>query len=176
MNTSRGAALAHGLIRLCVAAGLALLLVTPTLADDTAPTVYVLPTSGVVDQVMSGYIHDGIDKAQREGAAAALIELNTPGGDLSATRDIVTSLLNAPIPVIVWVGPDGSRAASAGTFITLASHVATMAPNTNIGAATPIDSSGGDIGGDLKNKIMEDTEALLRLISTARGRNYDEAV
>src|SRR5215212_1504227 len=87
MNTSRVAALAQGLIRLCFASGLALLLVTPTLADDAAPTVYVLPTSGVVDQVMSGYIHDGIDKAQREGAAAALIELNTPGGDLSATRD-----------------------------------------------------------------------------------------
>jgi membrane-bound serine protease (ClpP class) len=175
MNTSRVAALAHGLIRLCVAGGLALLLVTPTLADDAAPTVYVLPTSGVVDQVMSGYIHDGIDKAQREGAAAALIELNTPGGDLSATRDIVTSLLNAPIPVIVWVGPQGARAASAGTFITLAAHVATMAPGTNIGAATPIDSSGQNIGSDLQAKVTEDTLALLRSISDARGRNYDQA-
>src|SRR4051794_31291413 len=175
MNTSRGAALAHGLVRLCVAAGLALLLVTPTLADDTAPTVYVLPTSGVVDQVMSGYIHDGIDKAQREGAAAALIELNTPGGDLSATRDIVTSLLNAPIPVIVWVGPQGARAASAGTFITLAANVATMAPGTNIGAATPIDSSGQNIGSDLQAKVKQDTLALLRSISDARGRNYDQA-
>jgi membrane-bound serine protease (ClpP class) len=175
MNTSRVAALAHGLIRLCFASGLALLLVTPTLADDAAPTVYVLPTSGVVDQVMSGYIHDGIDKAQREGAAAALIELNTPGGDLSATRDIVTSLLNAPIPVIVWVGPQGARAASAGTFITLAAHVATMAPGTNIGAATPIDSSGQNIGSDLQAKVTQDTLALLRSISDARGRNYDQA-
>jgi membrane-bound serine protease (ClpP class) len=175
MNTSRVAALAQGLIRLCFASGLALLLVTPTLADDAAPTVYVLPTSGVVDQVMSGYIHDGIDKAQREGAAAALIELNTPGGDLSATRDIVTSLLNAPIPVIVWVGPQGARAASAGTFITLAAHVATMAPGTNIGAATPIDSSGQNIGSDLQAKVTQDTLALLRSISDARGRNYDQA-
>src|SRR3954465_11880623 len=105
MKTSRVAALAHGLVRLCVAGALALGLVTPTLANDSAPTVYVLPTSGTVDQIMSGYIHDGIPKAQREGAAAAPIQLNTPGGDLSATRDIVTSLLTAPIPVIVWVGP-----------------------------------------------------------------------
>jgi membrane-bound serine protease (ClpP class) len=161
--------------RLLFAVGVALLLVAPTLADDGQPTVYVLPTTGVVDQVMSGYLHDGIAKAQREGAAAALIELNTPGGDLNATRDIVTTLLNAPLPVIVWVGPQGARAASAGTFITLAAHVATMAPGTNIGAATPIDSSGQDIPGALGNKVMEDTLALLRSISSTRGRNYDSA-
>jgi len=162
--------------RLIAASGLALLVVLPVLADDTAPKVYVMPVSGVVDQVMSGYIRDGLDKAQREGGAAVLIQLNTPGGDLNATREIVTSLLNAPLPVIVWVGPDGSRAASAGTFITLAAQVATMAPHTNIGAATPIDSSGQDIGDDLKQKVLEDTEAMLRLISDARGRNYDVAL
>ncbi len=135
----------------------------------------MLPTSGIVDQVMSGYIHDGISKAHDEGAAAVLIELNTPGGDLTATRDIVTTMLNAPLPVIVWVGPPGSRAASAGTFITLSANVATMAPGTNIGAATPIDSSGQNIGTDLQAKIMEDTLALLRSISDSRGRNYDVA-
>ena len=96
---------------------------------------------------MAGYLHDGIAKAASEGAAAVLIELDTPGGDLTATRDIVTTCSNAPLPVIVWVGPAGARAASAGTFITLAAHVATMAPGTNIGAATPIDSSGQDIAG-----------------------------
>jgi membrane-bound serine protease (ClpP class) len=105
-----------------------------------------------------------------------VIQLNTPGGDLNATREIVTTLLNSPVPVIVWVGPDGSRAASAGTFITMAANVAVMSPFTNIGAATPIDSSGGDIGGDLKAKILEDTQALLRLISSARERNYDWAL
>jgi len=175
MNNSRIGALAHALVRLAIAAGLALVLVTPTLGDDGSPSVYVLPTGGTVDQVMSGYIHDGLAKASNEGAAAVLIELNTPGGDLQSTRDIVTSLLNAPLPVIVWVGPQGSRAASAGTFITLAAHVATMAPGTNIGAATPIDSSGQNIGSDLQAKVMQDTLALLRSISEARGRNYDEA-
>ncbi len=156
--------------------GLALLLAVPALGQGEQKTVYVLPTSGVVDQVMAGYLHDGLAKAAREGGAAALITLNTPGGDLSATRDIVTTLLNAPLPVIVWVGPGGSRAASAGTFITLAAHVAVMAPGSNIGAATPIDSSGQDIGSDLKAKILEDTQALLRSISSERDRNYDWAL
>jgi membrane-bound serine protease (ClpP class) len=175
MKPSRLPSLLRWLARLSFAAGL--MLAAPGLAADSgAPRVYVMPTSGVVDQVMSGYIRDGIAKAQREGASAALIELNTPGGDLQATRDIVTTLLGAPLPVIVWVGPDGARAASAGTFITMAANVATMAPHTNIGAATPIDSSGADIGGDLANKVMQDTQALLRLITDARGRNYDEAL
>jgi membrane-bound serine protease (ClpP class) len=175
MNTSRVRSLLRVLARLSFVAGLARLLVVPSLADDGAPTVYVLPTSGTVDQIMSGYLRDGIAKAQRDGAAAVLVELNTPGGDLTATRDIVTTFLTAPLPVIAWVGPQGARAASAGTFITLASHVATMAPGTNIGAATPIDSSGQNIGSDLQAKVMEDTLALLRSISEARGRNYDVA-
>ncbi len=175
MNLARVSSLLSGLARLCFAVAAVLVLVAPTLADDAQPKVYALPTSGVVDQVMAGYIHDGIAKAQAEGAAAVVIELNTPGGDLTATRDIVTSLLNAPLPVIVWVGPSGARAASAGTFITLAGHVATMAPGTNIGAATPIDSSGQNIGTDLQAKVMQDTLAMLRSISDARGRNYDVA-
>jgi membrane-bound serine protease (ClpP class) len=174
--TTRAANLLRRVLRIGFAAALALLLAATAQAQDSAPKVYVMPTSGIVDQFMSGYIREGLAKAAREGAAAALIELNTPGGDLNATREIVTSLLNAPLPVIVWVGPSGSRAASAGTFITLSAHVATMAPATNIGAATPIDSSGQDIGGDLQKKILEDTEALLRSISAVRSRNYDEAV
>ncbi len=141
-----------------------------------APFVDVLPTSGTVDQIMAQYIHDGLQKAADQGAAAALIELNTPGGDLTATRDIVTTLLNTPIPVIIWVGPAGVRAASAGTYITLAANVAVMAPGTNIGAATPIDSSGQNIGSDLQAKILEDTEAMLRNIAGVRNRNYDWAL
>jgi len=175
MNLSQVGSLLRSLTRLAFAAGLALLLVAPAFADDAAPTVYVLPTSGVVDQIMSGYIHDGIAKAQTEGGAAVLIELNTPGGDLQATRDIVTTELTSSLPVIVWVGPSGSRAASAGTFITLAAHVATMAPGTNIGAAIPIDSSGQNIGSDLQAKVTQDTLAMLRSVSDARGRNYDVA-
>ena len=93
---------------------------------------------------MAGYLHDGIaNAAAQDGAPAVVIELDTPGGSLDAMRDIVQAELEAPVPVIVWVGPSGARAASAGTFITLAAHLAAMAPGTNIGAASPVDSNGG---------------------------------
>jgi membrane-bound serine protease (ClpP class) len=163
-------------VRLLIGFAFALLFVSTTTLGKEGDRVYVMPTSGIVDQVMQGYIRDGIAKADREGAAAVLIQLNTPGGALDATREIVTTLLNAPLPVIVWVGPGGSRAASAGTFITMAAHVAVMAPGSNIGAATPIDSGGGDIGDDLRAKVLEDTNALLRSISTLRNRNVDWAL
>jgi membrane-bound serine protease (ClpP class) len=164
--------------RLLLGFGLTVLLIaqaTSVLAKE-GDRVYVMPTTGVVDQIMQGYIRDGIAKAERDGFAAVVIALDTPGGDLNATREIVKTLLNSPVPVIVWVGPSGSRAASAGTFITLAAHVAVMAPSTNIGAATPISGSGEEIPADLKAKILQDTQALLESISTARGRNVEWAL
>lgn len=176
MNRRWGKSRVRLISRVLFGFGLALLLAGQALAQDDAKKVYVLPVDGVVDQIMEGYIRDGIAKAEREGASAVVIQLDTPGGALDATREIVKTLLNAPLPVIVWVGPGGSRAASAGTFITMASHVATMAPGSNIGAATPIDSSGQDIGEDLKAKILEDTNALLRSISAERNRNLDWAL
>jgi membrane-bound serine protease (ClpP class) len=175
MNRRWGKSRVRLISRVLFGFGLALLLAGQTFAQDTK-TVYVMPVDGVVDQIMEGYIRDGIAKAEREGATAVVIELDTPGGALDATREIVKTLLNAPLPVIVWVGPGGSRAASAGTFITMAAHVATMAPGSNIGAATPIDSSGEDIGEDLRAKILEDTQALLRSISAERDRNLDWAL
>jgi membrane-bound serine protease (ClpP class) len=165
----------RGIVRVLIGLVFALLLAGTAMGRE-GDRVYVMPVSGIVDQVMQGYIRDGIAKAHREGAAAVVIQLNTPGGALDATREIVTTLLNAPLPVIVWVGPGGSRAASAGTFITMAAHVAVMAPGSNIGAATPIDSSGGDIGEDLRAKVLEDTNALLRSIATQRSRNVDWAL
>ena len=179
MNRHIGRSKARLVTRLLLGSGLILLLVaqaSQVVAQEPGRQAYVMPISGVVDQIMQGYIRDGIAKAEREGAAAVVLQMDTPGGALDATREIIKSLLNSPVPVIVWVGPSGSRAASAGTFITMASHVATMAPGTNIGAATPIDSSGQDIGGDLANKIMEDTQALLRSISTQRNRNLEWAL
>jgi membrane-bound serine protease (ClpP class) len=164
------------LVRLAIAAGLALLVAAPAFADGGAPQVYVMPTSGTVDQVMAGYLHDGIARAASSGFAAVLIQIDTPGGDLTATDSIVETLLEAPLPVIVWVGPGGSRAASAGTYITLAANLAIMDPDARIGAATPIDSSGQDITGDLGQKILQDTEAQLRVISQTRNRNYDWAL
>ena len=145
------------------------------MAADDAPRVAVLPTSGVVDAIMAGYLEDGIAKAHRDGADAVVITLNTPGGALDQTRRIVMSLLDAPLPTIVWVSPPGAHAASAGTFITLAGHVALMAPGTNIGAASPVTSTGDDVPDTLSKKIIEDTTALMRSITTARGRNAEWA-
>jgi membrane-bound serine protease (ClpP class) len=151
-------------------------LVAGTVRGQEAAPVVVLPTSGVVDQIMAGYIRDGIAKAEADGAQAVIIQLDTPGGSLDATREIVQAELDASIPVIVWVGPAGARAASAGTFITLASHVAAMAPATNIGAATPIGGQGEDIQGDLGRKVLNDTVKQITSIAEMRGRPVDWAV
>ena len=138
-------------------------------------TVVVLPASGVVDNVLAGYLQEGIAVAARDGAAAVVVRLNTPGGSLDATQKIVSALLDAPLPTIVWVAPSGARAASAGTFITLAGHVALMASGTNIGAASPISGSGEDIGGTLGKKVLNDAIANIRSIAEARGRNVEWA-
>jgi membrane-bound serine protease (ClpP class) len=155
----------------------ALMLLLASFAQAAAPgTVVVLPTTGIVDQVMAGYLHDGIASAAAAGAPAVVIELDTPGGSLDATHAIVQTLLEAPLPVIVWVAPSGARAASAGTFITLAGNVAAMAPGTNIGAASPVGSGGQDIGGTLGTKVMNDAVASITAIADARGRPVDWAV
>ncbi len=138
-------------------------------------TVVVLPATGVVDNVLAGYLEEGIAVAARDRASAVIVRLNTPGGSLDATQRIVSTLLEAPLPTIVWVAPSGARAASAGTFITLAGHVALMASGTNIGAASPISGSGEDIEGTLGRKVLNDAIANIRSIAEARGRNADWA-
>jgi membrane-bound serine protease (ClpP class) len=158
------------------AIGLVLGAVAPARAADGAPEAWELPTTGVVDGVMAGYLSDGVAKAVREGAEVVVVKLNTPGGSLDATQRITSTLLEAEVPVIVWVAPAGGRAASAGTFITLAAHLAWMAPGTNIGAASPISSSGEDIGGTLGEKVMNDAIANITAIAQARGRPVDWAV
>lgn len=141
-----------------------------------SPSVVVLTATGVVDPVMAGYLEEGIAAAARDGATAVVIEIDTPGGSLDATGRIVSTLLEAPVPVIVWVAPAGARAASAGTFITLAANLAYMAPGTNIGAATPVGGSGEDITGDLGEKVRNDAVAKITAIAEARGRPVDWAV
>ena len=139
------------------------------------PAVIVLPTTGEVDGVMAQYLADGIARAEREGAPAVLVELNTPGGSLDATQKITGAFLEASVPVIVWVAPAGGRAASAGTFMTLAANLAYMAPGTNIGAASPIGSGGEDIPGTLGVKVKNDAIANISSIAQARGRPVDWA-
>ncbi|MFH0751857.1 MAG: NfeD family protein [Chloroflexota bacterium] len=158
------------------ALGLAFGGAAPTRAADGAPEAWVLPTTGVVDGVLAGYLSDGVAKAAREGACVVIVKLNTPGGSLEATQKITSVLLEAPIPVIVWVAPAGGRAASAGTFITLAANLAWMAPGTNIGAASPIASSGEDIEGTLGDKVKNDAIANITAIAQARDRPVAWAV
>jgi len=153
------------------AATLALaLLVLAAPARAASPAVVVLPTTGDVDGVMAQYLVDGIARAEREGAPAVLVELNTPGGSLDATQQITGAFLDSTVPVIVWVAPAGGRAASAGTFITLAANLVYMAPGTNIGAASPVGSGGEDITGTLGVKVMNDAVANISAIAQARGR------
>jgi len=140
------------------------------------PAVKLLTATGVVDQVLANYLADGVTRAENEGAAAVVVRLDTPGGSLDATRAIVQAFLDAEVPIIVWVGPPGARAASAGTFITLAANVAAMAPGTNIGAATPVGAQGEDIEGAMGDKVMNDTIASITAIAEARGRPVDWAV
>ena len=123
------------------------------------PEVVVLPTTGIVDHTMAKYLADSIASAEQRGAAAVVIKLNTPGGELTATNAIVGTLLEARVPVIVWVAPAGGFAASAGTFITLSGNIALMAPGTSIGAASPISGDGTDIPGTLGDKVKNDAIA-----------------
>ncbi len=137
--------------------------------------VHVLTAKGTVNPIMDRYIDRGIDAAEDEDAAAVVIRLNTPGGLSSSMDEIDRRILNARVPVITYVWPPGGQAASAGTFITYASHVAAMAPSTVIGSATPINAGGGDIEGDLRNKVVENAVAKIRGFADRNGRNADWA-
>jgi membrane-bound serine protease (ClpP class) len=163
-----------GLLAACGAIGIALGLVSPVFAQGR--TVVVLPTTGIVDGVMAGYLHEGIGRAQQDGAEAVIVKLNTPGGSLSSMNDVVGTLLESPVPTIVWVAPAGGYAASAGTFITLAANIALMAPGTSIGAASPVGGQGEDIPGTLGEKVKNDAIAKIRSIAEARGRNVAWAI
>jgi membrane-bound serine protease (ClpP class) len=154
-----------------------LILVTPaSLRAATDGAILVLPTTGVVDPIMAEYLQGSLNGAAAGGAKAVVIKLNTPGGSLDSTQKIVSALLDARVPVIVWVAPAGGFAASAGTFITLAANLAFMAPGTRIGAASPIDSSGEDIPGTLGEKVKNDAIAWVTSIAQVRHRPVAWAV
>ena len=144
--------------------------------QQVAPPVYYIQFKEIVHRASADYLTRAHADAIKANAGAFLVLLDTPGGELQATRDITTTLLNSPIPVIVFVYPSGSRAGSAGVFITVAANIAAMAPGTNIGAATPVSGDGQDIPKDLKRKVMNDTIAYAKTIAEQRGRNKDWVV
>ena len=144
-------------------------------SDSNAGAVHVIKVNGTVGPIMERYIDRALGDAEKSDAKAAVIELDTPGGLSTSMREIVQRIEAAKVPVIVYVSPSGGRAASAGTFITMAGHIAAMAPNTSIGAASAINSEGSDIDGTLGRKVENDAVAFIRGIALLRGRNADWA-
>lgn len=146
----------------------------PAVEARAAGRVALLEIEGVINPVTLRLIGTAIDRAQAEGSQALVIQLDTPGGLERSMRAIVQRMLNAEVPVVVYVAPTGARAASAGVFITLAAHVAAMAPATNIGAAHPV-ALGGQVDKEALKKIENDAAAFIRTVAQERGRNADWA-
>jgi membrane-bound serine protease (ClpP class) len=132
--------------------------------------IYLLKVDGIINPASAGYIVKGIDKAEQDGASCLVIQMDTPGGLMESMRSIVKRILGSRVPIIVYVAPSGSRAASAGVFITLAANIAAMAPGTNIGAAHPV-QMGKKIDETMEAKILNDTVAYIKTIAKQRGRN-----
>jgi len=136
--------------------------------------IEVLSVDGTIVPVIANYLDRGIGQAEANESTACIIELDTPGGLLNATEDIVQRILNADVPIVVYVSPSGSWAASAGTFITVAAHVAVMAPGTSIGAAHPV-SVGEEMPEEVSKKVTEYSSAWIRSIAEVRGRDPEQA-
>jgi membrane-bound serine protease (ClpP class) len=145
------------------------------IAAASPATVEVLTVDGTIVPVIADYIDRGISQAEENGATACIIELNTPGGLLDSTENIVQKIMNADVPIVVYVSPKGAWAASAGTFITLSAHIAAMTPGTTIGAAHPVAAGGEEIPEDQMQKIVEFSAKWMRTIAEERGRNMEEA-
>jgi membrane-bound serine protease (ClpP class) len=146
-------------------------------AQMQAP-VHVLTLAGIINPPAANYIRRGINQAEEAGAAAIVLRLDTPGGLDDSMRDIVQSIGNSTVPVIVYITPSGGRAASAGTFITMSAHVAAMSPATTIGAATPITMGGAgaeELPEDLRGKVIADAASYIRALAELRGRNAEWA-
>jgi membrane-bound serine protease (ClpP class) len=157
------------------------LLLTPVLFLTSAgpafaaQAVATIEMDSAITPVTVRLLSTAIDRAQSEGAQALVVQLNTPGGLERSMRSMVQTILGSPIPVIVYVAPTGARAASAGVFITMAAHVAAMAPATNIGAAHPVPVGGGGMDKEMTKKVENDAAAFARTIAAERGRNAEWA-
>ena len=156
-----------------VGPGLALGLILPTYPSH-AEEIIVANYEGVINPVAAEYLHDALMLAESSGAQALIFQLDTPGGLDTSMRLMIKDITSSPIPVIVFVAPSGGRAASAGVFITMAAHVAAMAPGTNIGAAHPV-SMGGEMDSTMKEKVENDAVAYIKSIAQQHGRNVSWA-
>ena len=154
-------------------AGLVGILVGEEAAQSSESHIAVIAVDGAIDAVAADYLSRALDVAAERGAALAIVLLDTPGGLLDSTRQMVEDIFGSTVPVAVYIFPAGAQAASAGTFVMAAGHVAVMAPSTNVGAAAPVGPSGEDLPETLASKATEDAAAFLRSIADERGRNGD---
>ncbi|MEC4889751.1 MAG: nodulation protein NfeD [Nitrospira sp.] len=159
------------LSRLIAVGAMFAVLLTAPLSVRAESSVVLATYDGIINPVSAEYLHDALASAQETKAQALVIRLNTPGGLDTSMRLIIKDLTGATVPVIVYVAPSSGRAASAGVFITMAAHVAAMAPGTNIGAAHPVSVGGGEMDATMKEKVENDSVAYLKSIAEQRGRN-----
>jgi len=146
----------------------------PAHAQEKAP-VFVAEVEGIINPATAKFIIESIDQAVQEGGQCLIIELDTPGGLMDSMRSIVKKILSSPIPIIVYVGPSGARAASAGVFITISAHIAVMAPGTHIGAAHPVTlGAEGKESKTMSEKIVNDTVSYIKTIAKTRGKEWAE--
>lgn len=143
-------------------------------AQAAAPVV-VATYEGVINPVAAEYVHDALALAEANHARAVILRIDTPGGLDTSMRLMIKDVTGSTIPVVVYVAPSGGRAASAGVFLTLAAHVAAMAPGTNIGAAHPVAMGGGEMDKTMKEKVENDSVAYIKSIAEQRGRNVSWA-
>jgi len=157
-------------------APLFLLLVAAELAGaDRAPLVYSAEVDSIIHPASAEYMIQTMDRADADQAALLVFTLRTPGGLVDSTRQIITHMLAAKTPVAIWIGPSGSRAASAGFILTIAADVAAMAPGTNVGAAHPVNGNGQSMDETSAKKATEDVAAYVRSLTAGRHRNVDLA-
>jgi len=144
-------------------------------APVSVAPVLVARVDTIIHPVAAEFVRRAVAEAEAAGAAALVIELDTPGGLLTSTREITRALLQSRVPVVVWVGPEGAQAASAGFVVLMAADVAAMAPGTNTGAAHPVTGDGKDVGGKMGEKVAQDTAAQVRALAARHGRNVQLA-